>query len=316
MVLDNDRPVRTQGGVMAHGGKRARRAFVGALVAAAALLTPTQVVGAQEGGGPSKPAIFNNGNWYLRNSLTTGPADSTFRYGTASDIPVMGDWDGDGDDTVGIVRFTQVPGGFQYTWHLRNENSAGSATVPPFVFGNVQFVAVDQLGTLPVVGDWDGDGDDTPGLMQYSQSTTGPMTWLLRNSSSAGPADIVTSYSKGRDRPVTGDWDGDGDDTIGVVRGDTWLLSNSTSGGNANVQFTFGSAAYPELPVPGDWDGNGTYTPAILRNKPPTDVEGGYEHWLFRNALSGGTADGQFTYGGDSLPIFAPIEVMDRLSWR
>ena len=265
----------------------------------------------------SKPAIFHNATWYLRSSLTSGVATSTFRYGRPGDIPVMGDWDGDGDDTVGVVRFTQTPtGGFIYTWYLRNSNSGGSATVGPFVFGDVRFVAVDQLGTIPVVGDWDGDGVDTIGVVVYDFSPTGPIRWHLRNSNTAGPPDLSVVYSRGRDRPVTGDWDGDGDDTIGVVRGDAWLLRNSVAGGNADIAFTYGSASYLELPVPGDWDGNGTYTPAVLRNRPPTDESGGFETWLFRNSNSGGVASGQIVYGSDAQTIDLPIEIIPRLSWR
>jgi hypothetical protein len=229
----------------------------------------------------------------------------------------MGDWDGNGTDTVGIVRFTQLSSGqFVYTWHLRNTNSAGSATVAPFVFGEVRFVAVDQLGTIPVVGDWNGDGIDTAGVMVYSFDLNGHMQWNLRNSNTAGPPDISSFYSRGRDVPVTGDWDGDGDDSIGVVRGDNWLLRNIPAGGVADISYTYGSALYVELPVPGDWDGNGTYTPAVLRNRPPTDEFGGFESWLFRNSNSSGSASGQITYGSDAQTIDLPIEFIPRLSWR
>jgi hypothetical protein len=115
---------------------------------------------------------------------------------------------------------------------------------------------------------------------------------------------------------LSGDWNGDGVDTIGVVRGDTWLLRNSVAGGTADISFTYGSPSYLELPVPGDWDGDGTYTPAVLRNRPPTDESGGFETWLFRNANSSGVADGQITYGSDAQGIEPPIETIPRLSWK
>jgi peptidoglycan/xylan/chitin deacetylase (PgdA/CDA1 family) len=41
-------------------------------------------------------------------------------------------------------------------------------------------------------------------------------------------------------RPVTGDWDGDGDTTPGVVRGDAWLVRNANTSGGASGSFTFG----------------------------------------------------------------------------
>jgi hypothetical protein len=286
-----------------------------AAVAAASLFVPPSGAGAQAGP-RSGPAIFDDADWYLRDSLTSGPATDVFRYGTDGDIPVMGDWDGDGDDTVGVVRFTPTPGGdVVYTWYLRDSNSAGSATVTPFVFGTVNFVAVDQLGTIPVVGDWDGDGDDGIGVMTYDAALDGPMRWQVRNTNTAGPPDVTVAYSRGRDRPIVGDWDGDGDDSIGVVRGDRWLLRNAVAGGTADLAFVYGSASYTELPVPGDWDGDGDDTPAVLRNVPPTDDEGGYERWLFRNTNSGGSATGQVSYGSDAFAIGLPVETIPRLSW-
>jgi hypothetical protein len=296
--------------------RRARVALLAALAIAALLAQPSGVA-AQPAAG-SKPAIFHDGTWYLRASLSTGVATSTFRYGRSGDIPVMGDWDGDGDDTVGVVRFTGPPGGpFQYMWFLRNSNSGGSATVAPFVFGDVRFVAVDQLGTIPVVGDWDGDGDDTVGLLQYDADVDGPMRWELRNSNSAGAPDLTFRYSRGRDVPVTGDWNGDGTDTVGVFRGNrSWLLRNINTGGLADVSFAYGSASLLELPVVGDWNGDGSYTPAVLRNNPATDESGGFEVWLFRNSNTTGTADGQITYGSDAFELSPPIEVIPRLSWR
>jgi hypothetical protein len=216
-----------------------------------------------------------------------------------------------------VVRFTESGGGFQYTWFLRNTNSGGVATVTPFVFGDVRFVAVDQLGTIPVVGDWDGDGTDTVGVMHYDGNLDGPMRWELRNSSSAGPPDLAFTYSRGRDVPVVGDWDGDGDDTVGVFRGNrSWLLRNSNSGGLADITFAYGSGSLLELPVVGDWNGDGTYTPAVLRNRPPNDESGGFEHWLFRNSNTTGTADGEITYGSDAFEVSPPIDFIPRLSWR
>jgi hypothetical protein len=285
-----------------------------ALALGGSLVTPTSA-GALAAG--SKPAIFHEGRWLLRSSFTSGVATSDFKYGRSGDLPVMGDWDGDGHDTVGVVRFTGPAGGpFTYTWFLRNSNSGGPATVPPFVFGDVRFVAVDQLGTIPVVGDWNDDGTDTPGLMLYDPDVDGGIQWRLKNSSAAGPADIVINYGRGRDIPVVGDWDGNGSDTVGVRRSNRWLLRNSNTSGVANISFDFGSRTLLELPVVGDWNGDGTYTPAVLRNRPPGDESGGFEHWLFRNSNTTGVANGQIIYGSDAFEISPPIDFIPRLSWR
>ncbi|MGH3452695.1 MAG: hypothetical protein ACRDQW_18735, partial [Haloechinothrix sp.] len=199
----------------------------------------------------------------------------------------------------------------------RNSNSAGFADVAPFVFGDVRFVAVDQLGTIPLVGDWDGDGDDTIGVLVYDFEVDGPVQWQLRNSNTVGPPDIVINYGTGRDYPIVGDWDGNGSDTVGVFRRPNgWFLRNSNTTGVANVAFTYGSRQFLELPVVGDWDDNDTYTPAVLRNRPATDESGGFENWLFRNSNTTGVADAQIIYGSDAQEISPPIDFIPRMSWR
>jgi len=299
---------------------RHRRRCVASVAGAAAAALSLVATGVQalpaaaNGSVPSKPAIFHDGVWYLRTTLTSGPANTTFSYGRTGDIPVMGDWDGDGDDTVGVVRQTQRGADTVYTWFLRNSNSSGSNTVPAFVFGAPTFVAVDQLGTIPVAGDWDGDGDDTPGIMAFGPDVNDRITWtLLRSASTGSPADTLV-YGRGRGYAVTGDWDGDGDDTVGFRSGRTWFLRNSITSGVADLTFDYGGRSL-ELPVPGDWDGDGDYTPAVLRNNPPGE-EGGFPRWLFRNSNTAGVADGQFLFGGSGQTESPPIEVVPRLSWR
>jgi len=84
--------------------------------------------------------------------------DVSFVYGNSDDIPVVGDWNGDGIDTPGVVR-----GGM---WYLRNSNLPGDADVS-FVYGNSD--------DIPVVGVWNGDGIDTPGVVRGGM-------WYLRSS--------------------------------------------------------------------------------------------------------------------------------------
>jgi hypothetical protein len=265
----------------------------------------------------SKPAIVSQGVWYLRDSLTTGAATNTFRYGVAQDMPVMGDWNLDGHDTAGVARITGLSGPApKLTWYLRNSNSTGVADLPAFEFGDVRFVAVDQLGTMPVVGDWNGDGIDTVGVMLYDAELDGPIQWQLRNSNTAGPPDVVITYGQGRPWPLVGDWDGNGTDTVGLHSGNSWLLRNSNTSGPPQVTFAYGTARFVELPLVGDWDGNGTDTPALLRNRPPTDPEGGFETWLFRNSNSTGVAHGEILYGNDDHSLVQPIDTIPRLAWE
>lgn len=189
--------------------------------------------------GTDTPGVFRAGTWLLRNSSSEGPADLEFEFGEAGDVPVVGDWDGDGVDTVGIFR-----GG---RWALRNSNSAGPADLE-FEFG--------QGGDKPIVGDWDGDGLDTIGVYREGQ-------WLLRNSNTAGPSDLRFDFGQAADRPVAGDWNGDGIDTVGVFVQGLWKLLSSNESVPPDLRFSFG--AFADLPLTGDWNNVGADRIGIAR---------------------------------------------------
>ena len=57
----------------------------------------------------------------------------------AGDQPIVGDWDGDGTDTIGVCRNAQ--------FLLRNSNTVGFADI---VFG------LGIPGDMPIAGNWDG----------------------------------------------------------------------------------------------------------------------------------------------------------------
>ncbi|HUR23846.1 MAG TPA: Ig-like domain repeat protein [Acidimicrobiales bacterium] len=63
------------------------------------------------------------GEWNLRNTASAGAPDLTFVFGGSGLYPVVGDWDGDGIDTVGYKSMSSP------TWSLRNTNSPGAPTV-------------------------------------------------------------------------------------------------------------------------------------------------------------------------------------------
>jgi hypothetical protein len=59
-------------------------------------------------------------------------------------------------------------------------------------------------------------------------------------------------------------WDGDGDATLGMVRGSTWSLRNGNPpGGIADLTFAYGHGS--DLQAAGDWDGDGRRTPGVVR---------------------------------------------------
>jgi len=79
----------------------------------------------------------SDGFAYLRNTNTSGFADVAFFYGLAGDMPVAGDWTGQGFDTFGVYR--------QGTFFLRNSNTPGFADFT---------VQLGLPGDLPLAGRW------------------------------------------------------------------------------------------------------------------------------------------------------------------
>ncbi|MFT3871698.1 MAG: peptidoglycan DD-metalloendopeptidase family protein [Nocardioides sp.] len=151
-------------------------------------------------------------------------------FGTASEDPVLGDWDGNGHANVGV----RDPA--TKTFELKTP--AGVTTIK---FG--------MKGDLPVAGDWDGDGTDEVGVRRPKG------VFRLRHAD--GSVTRARLGEKG-DLPVAGDWDGDGRTDIGVYdqAAAMFTLRIVDEDGlpwTASVKF----GAPGDLPVVADWDGNG-----------------------------------------------------------
>ena len=73
--------------------------------------------------------------------------------------------------------------------------------------------------------------------------------WHLRQTATAGRRrQLGFTYNPGTSPyPVVGDWDADGDDTVGVRAGTSWALNNANDASAPDVTFAFGGAN--DLPV-------------------------------------------------------------------
>ncbi len=189
--------------------------------------------------GTFRPA---NNLFGLRNSNTEGAPEISITFGVAGDLPVTGDWNGDGVDDVGIFR----PGTGQFQLRIPNRRIFSVVTLN---FG--------QASDVPVAGDWNGDGIDTIGVYRDG-------LWLLTNGpnlNNTTPAtDITIVFGTSEDTPLAGDWNGDGIDTIGFMKrkSNQFTLSNSFQGTIDIVPFIFGTIG--SLPLAGDWNGDGIST--------------------------------------------------------
>jgi hypothetical protein len=143
--------------------------------------------------GVAEVGVFRNGVFYLRDAAITGktpngsaPVVTTFTLGLPGDVAVVGDWNGDGFDTVGVYRPSLGK------FFLKDTLMSGAADYA-FIFG--------MTGDKPVTGDWNGDGRDTIGIFRGGK-------FYLRNTNSAGVADLNFAFGMPTDTPVTGDWNG------------------------------------------------------------------------------------------------------------
>ncbi|NNC92217.1 MAG: hypothetical protein HKN80_06960, partial [Acidimicrobiia bacterium] len=196
-------------------------------------------------------AMVNAGSGIsLHDDLMAEAPVNTFYYGTPGDIPLMGDWNGDGIATPGMYRPSN---GYAY---LTNETppDGGVGVGDPaltFYFGTA--------GDIPIVGDWDNDNYDTLGIFRDGQV-------FIKNTLGTGFADFSFYYGVPGDRPFSGDFDGDGVDTVGLYRessGLVYFTDSNPVGGVAPTdnQFYYGEPS--DRILAGDWNGDGLDTIAV-----------------------------------------------------
>jgi hypothetical protein len=189
--------------------------------------------------------VYHNGTFYLRHSNTTGAADITVNFGgQPSDLPVVGDWNGDGMDTIGVYRNAT---GF---FILSNSNTTPAANYE-VLLGNPGDTPFAGKWTADMIGDGIGVFRPTNGILYAKRQLT------------SGFSDYFAVFGDPGDVGYAGDWNGDGLDSIGIYRpsnGYFFMTQNSQPSG-----VTFGDLGFPwdigtGIPVVGDWNADGITT--------------------------------------------------------
>ncbi|MBT8200380.1 MAG: hypothetical protein KJO36_07675, partial [Acidimicrobiia bacterium] len=149
-------------------------------------------------------------------------------------------------------------------------------------------------GDIPLVGDWDCDGFDTPGLFRPSDASV-----HLTNDLVVGPATHNFFVGLPGDSALAGDFDNDGCDTVAIYRpstGEVFVINELGEGVQpvrVATSYHFGEPG--DVPFVGDFNGDGMETVGLYR------PSSGYVY--VRHEHLTGLADNEFYFGdpGDRL---------------
>ena len=140
-------------------------------------------------------ALRRTSNGDVRSDLI----DHVFQFGREGDLPIAGDWNGDGVTNIGLFR--------EGTWFLDADGNGQWSE------GDVQVQRFGQAGDVPVVGDLNGDGVDEIGFYR-----NGAWRFDSDGDLAVSAHDEVFKLGGPKDMPVVGDFNGDGVDEIGIYR--------------------------------------------------------------------------------------------------
>jgi hypothetical protein len=209
--------------------------------------------GDYDGDGLTDPTVYSqsSGTWFVLSSRSNYTTSFSYTLGSVvsgsnTDVPVPGDYDGDGITDMAVYRPANG------VWYILA--STFNFTLARYTLG--------IGGDVPVPGDYDGDGQTD--LAVYRPATG---NWIIRYSQGGNiSGTYYTSISKlwggaSGDTPVPGDYDGDGKTDIAIFRpsSGTWFILKSSTNFATNVAYSWGVSG--DMPVP-----NVVTTTAAARN--------------------------------------------------
>jgi protocatechuate 3,4-dioxygenase beta subunit len=197
-----------------------------------------------DGDGRDEVAIYVAGKWLvdLNGNGVWDAGDLWILLGTEMDRPVIGDWDGDGKDDIGI---------YGRTWEQDLRRVKLDAGLPDPSNRTRSFL----------------ENRKTLGLVSARLRSEDRVRVLRRSDGAlrADAVDHVFQYGEDVDTPISGDWNGDGIDQIGIFRAGTWVLDSEGDGRRkpGETQFEFGRPG--DRPIVGDFNGDGIDEVGVIR---------------------------------------------------
>ena len=160
----------------------------------------------------SSLGIFRTNLWAIdqNKNFQWDGSDKYFFLGQAGDVPVSGDFNGDGFAEIGIFR--------NGLWAI-DQNGNGQWDESD------KYIVLGQAGDVPVSGDFNGDGFAEMGIFRNG-------LWAIDQNGNGqwDGSDKYIVLGQAGDVPVWGDFDGDGFAEMGVFRNGLWAIDQNRNG--------------------------------------------------------------------------------------
>lgn len=223
-----------------------------------------------DGDGRSDLVLYRptaNANWFTRssrNGYAIGAGNWNFPWGALGDIPMPGDWDGDGrlDPTVGRPATNEA----FILYSSRNYDPAQYGWI-----ANVQLTTFGGPDGQPCVADFDADGRSdaciyrpATGSGQYAQ---GGWSIMLSSEQWAFNTRLTFTWGAPGDIPLAMDIDADGRADLGLYRPSTgqWFFRYSSLGYDPAQYGYFAWGSTGDMPLAADFDGDARGDVAVYR---------------------------------------------------
>jgi len=256
---------------------------------------------------PSDLAIWrpSSGEWWVM--AGTGTQQVNQQWGSSGDVPVPGDYDGDGKTDFAVFRpsdnnwyliYSSTGGTAQFAYGASGDKAVpadydgdGKTDIAVFRNSNTTWYisqsstsstvsgAFGVSGDIPAPADFDGDGKADPGVFRESSTPNNSKFYSL-NSTNLQTQE--TTFGVQYDKPVCADYDGDGKADIALWRSSdaTWYIKQSTDASTQSIQFGIGT----DTPVYNDYDGDGKVDIAVWRGTASSSPGGDVGKWYIRNS--------------------------------